>query len=133
MDLAELNFADRNAVEAFLQTERFRPCANLECSQVRLERAVFYMPLCLEGRFSKEGVAKYLNMPLPPQDLSPVIYMTVGTWGPLVSCPRDCNGYRNRSVAKAKTAGMRGAKWLFENVLKPADFLWAAFWAWIMR
>lgn len=133
MKSPQLNFADRNAVEAFLETEKFRPCANLECSQVRLEHAVFYMPVCLEGRFSREGVAQHLDMPVPPQSVSPVTYMTVGIWGPLVSCSSDCKGYRNRRAVKVSTAARMAAKWFFENILKPGEVFWAAFWARLMR
>ena len=132
-DRKSINFADRNAVDEFLQTEGFRPCANLECSPVHLEHEVFYMPLCFEGRFKKEGVAEYFDMPLPPRPVSPVTYTTVGLWGPLVSCPSNCKGYRNRTIARIRMAVSRGASWVFEHILKPGEFLWAAFWARLLK
>jgi hypothetical protein len=135
-----VNFTDRNSVEAFLQTGRFRPCANLKCSPGRLAHDVLYMPVCSEGCFNKEGIGQCYDMPLPRRRLgrltyvaNPVTYTAVGVWGPLVSCPCDCTGYRNRTVAKIQTAGSGIASWSFENILKPADILWAAFWAWVFK
>jgi len=117
-----INFADRNAVETFLESEKFRPCANLECSQVGLQHQVLYMPVCREGRFHREGVAEFLDMPLPPRPLSPVTYMSIGSWAPLVSCPRECKGYRNRTLAKAKHAVRGVAHFLFgEFAVKEAN------------
>lgn len=135
-----VNFTDRNAVEEFLQTERFRPCAKLGYLLKHLERMALYLPMCSEGRFYKEGIAQYYDMPLPRRRLgrltyvtSPVTHTAVGVWGPLVSCPCDCKGYRNCTVARIRTAGRRVASWFFENILKPAEFLWAAFWAWVLK
>lgn len=128
-----VNFTDRNAVENCLQTERFRPCANLRCVPAHLRDEVLYMPVCVEGRFHREGVAEFYDMPLPPRPVSPVTYMMIGVWAPLISCPADCKGYKNRTVAKTQKAGGRVASLLFEHVLKPAEFLWAAFWAWVFK
>ena len=128
-----LDFSDRNAVEKFLETDRFRRCANLECRSAHLEHVVLYLPVCLEGRFNKEGIAQYLDMPMPQHPLSPLIYTTVAQWGPRVSCPRDCKGYRNRTVAKILGTVKRGASWVFENIVKPTEVLWAAFWAWVLE
>ena len=80
-----------------------------------LQHEVLYMPVCREGRFNREGVAAYLDMPLPPRPLSPLTYTTIGIWAPLVSCPPDCKGYRNRSVAKLLRAGSSAVRWLFER------------------
>jgi hypothetical protein len=65
--------------------------------------------------------------------LSPVTYTSIGTWGPFVSCPRDSKGYRNHAVARFHTAGTQAASWFFDNILKAAEFLWAAFWAWMFK
>jgi hypothetical protein len=111
-DSQNINFTDRNAVERFLDTEQFRPCANLECLPVQLEQ-VLYMPVCREGRFKREGVAGLLDMPLPPRPLSPLTYTTIGIWAPLVSCPPDCKGYRNRTVGRMQKALRRAAVWMF--------------------
>src|SRR5258708_21750857 len=102
MRVAEINFTDRNAVEKFLEGDKFRSCANLECSPVELEHDVLYMPMCMEGRFNREGIAEHLDMPRPPRPLSPLTYTTIPVWAPLVSCPADCKGYQNRTVAKVK-------------------------------
>jgi hypothetical protein len=108
-----IDFADRNAVEHFLETEKFRPCANLECTPLQLQHEVLYMPVCREGRFNREGVAEFLEMPLPPRRLSPLTYTTIGIWAPLVSCPPNCKGYRNRTLAKIRRAGLLSVRWLF--------------------
>ena len=102
--LAEINFTNRDAVEKFLEGEKFRRCANLECYPVELEHEVLYMPMCMEGRFNREGIAEHLDMPRPPRPLSPLTYTTIPMWAPLVSCPADCKGYHNRTVAKVKKA-----------------------------
>lgn len=104
MSSTGLNFTDRNAVESFLETQRFRPCANLKCFAAHVQHDVIYLPVCLQGRFHREGVAEYFDMPLPPRPLSPLTYTSVGAWGPLVSCPRKCKDYRNRTVARILTA-----------------------------
>jgi hypothetical protein len=36
-------------------------------------------------------------------------------------------------VAKTQEAGGKAAGWFFERVFKPAEFLWAAFWAWLFK
>lgn len=133
MSTTGLNFTDRNAVEDFLETKRFRPCANLKCFPAHVQRDAIYLPVCLQGRFHREGVAEFFDMPVPPRPLSPLTYTSVGAWGPLVSCPRKCKGYRNRTVAKILTGGKHAASWFFEHILKPAEFFWAAFWAWVMK
>src|ERR1700694_5282221 len=121
-----INFTDLNAVEKFLETEKFRPCANLECSEVTLHNQYFYMPMCREGRFDKQGVAEFFDMPVPTRPYSPVTYLSLATWAPLISCPPDCKGYKNRTVAKTQKAGGETARWLFEHILKPAEIFWAA-------
>jgi hypothetical protein len=108
-----INFGDRNAVEKFLESSRFRPCAHLTCSQLSLPHQVVYMPMCMEGRFRREGTAEFFDMPVPSRRLSPVTYTTVPIWAPLVSCPLDCKGYQNRTVARLQTAAMPLARWLF--------------------
>ena len=128
------NFGDRNSVERFLESEKFRPCANLECSRVNLHNQVLYMPMCLEGRFDRQGsIGNFFEMPHPSRPCSPVTYMAIPTWAPLISCPPDCKGYKNRTVAKTQEAGGKAAGWFFERVFKPAEFLWAAFWAWLFK
>src|SRR5260370_37793392 len=60
------------------------------------------MPACLEGRFAREGFAQHIEMPLRSRPLSPMTYTTIPQWAPLIRCPRDCKGYRNRTVAKVR-------------------------------
>jgi hypothetical protein len=108
-----INFGDRNAVEKFLESSRFRPCAHLTCSQADLPHQVLYMPMCMEGRFRREGIAGSFDMPAPSRRLSPVTYTSVPIWAPLVSCPPDCRGYQNRTVARLQTAAMSVVRWLF--------------------
>jgi hypothetical protein len=128
-----INFSDQNAVEKFLETEKFRPCANLECSEVNLHNAHFYMPMCREGRFDRHGIADFFEMPVPARPCSPITYMSLAHWAPLISCPPDCKGYKNRHVAKTQKAGGKVAGWLFEHILKPAEIFWAAVWAWLFK
>jgi len=71
------------------------------------------MPMCMEGRFRKEGIAVSFDMPMPSRPLSPVTYTTVPVWAPFVSCPLDCKGYQHRTVAKFQTAAVSVARWLF--------------------
>lgn len=97
---ASINFTDRNAVERFLETKKFRRCSNLKCDHVNLPEQVLYMPVCVERRFAREGVAQYFDLPLPGRPLSPVTYLAIPEWAPFISCPKDCKGYRNRTVAK---------------------------------
>lgn len=68
--------------------------------------------MCLEGRFSREGVAEFMGMPQPPRPLSPLIFTTIPIWAPLVSCPPDCRGYRSRTVAKLRRAWNSAVRWL---------------------
>lgn len=129
-----VNFSDRNSVEKFLESEKFRPCANLRCAPIMLQHQQLYMPQCDEGRFDRQGIAEFFDMPnTQMRRLSPVTYMSIPSWAPFISCPPDCKGYRNRTVAKTQKAGGRIASWLFEHVLKPAEILWAAVWAWIFK
>jgi hypothetical protein len=127
------NFGDRNSVERFLESEKFRPCANLECSQVNLHDKVLFIPMCLQGRFDRQGIGDFFDMPHPSRPCSPVTYMSIPTWAPLISCPLDCKGYKNRVVAKTQKASEKIASWLFEHLLKPAEFFWAAVWAWLFK
>ena len=115
--LQNINFFDRNSVEEFLETKKFRPCANLECSRVQLPtpHGVAYMPVCLEGRFKRTGVAEFIEMPLPPSPLSPVTYTTIPVWAPLVSCPSHCRGYRNRTQARIYKAVKQAARWFIHG------------------
>jgi hypothetical protein len=108
-----INFTDRNAVERFLEGDQFRPCGNLKCLPVNLQYQIVYLPACLENRFHREGIAEHLEMPLLSRHLSPMTYQSVGIWAPLVSCPRDCKGYRNRTVAKLQNAGSAAVNSLF--------------------
>jgi|HubBroStandDraft_5_1064220.scaffolds.fasta_scaffold38456_2 hypothetical protein len=108
-----INFADRNAVEKFLETDKFRPCANLECSRVPLQHDTAYMPMCLEGRFNRAGFAGMIEMPQPQRPLSSITYTTIPIWAPLVSCPRDCKGYQNRTISKVRGAAALAIRWLF--------------------
>ena len=116
-----VDFTDRNAIEDFLGTERFRPCASLKCIPAYLEHMVLYMPVCLEGRFRREGVAQHIDMPRPGRPLSPLTYTTLQAWGPLVSCPGNCKGYRNRTIAKVRRVGRRAVSWLWGDVLTPSE------------
>jgi hypothetical protein len=98
-----IDFRDRNAVERFLETEKFRRCTNLRCDSVsHPNMQMLYMPACLEGRFAKEGVAQHIELPLGSRPLSPVTYTTIPIWASLISCPPDCKGYRNRIVARVR-------------------------------
>lgn len=129
-----VNFSDRNAVERFLETDKFRPCANLLCAPVKLQHQQLFMPMCKEGRFDRQGIAEFLDMPnTQVRHLSPLIYTIIPSWAPLISCPPDCKGYRNRAIARTQKAGGRAAGWLLEHVLKPTEIFWAAVWAWIFK
>jgi hypothetical protein len=61
---------------------------------------MLYMPVCFEGRFAREGAAQAIEMPLRTRPLSPITYTTIPIWALLISCPPDCRGYENRTVAK---------------------------------
>jgi hypothetical protein len=125
-----VNFSDQNAVETFLESEKFRPCANLRCAPVNLNLQQVFMPMCDEGRFHRQEIAIAFVMPSTKvRHLSPWTYMHIPSWAPHISCPPDCKGYRNRTVAKTQKAGGRVANWLFEHVMKPGEFVWAAVWA----
>lgn len=111
-----INFTNRNAVEKFLETEKFRPCANLRCAPVKLQNQQLFMPMCDEGRFDRQGVAEFFEMPSTQvRRLSPVTYMSIPSWAPFISCPSDCKGYRNRTVAKLARAGSSVMHWLFQK------------------
>lgn len=113
-DPRTINFTDRNAVEKFLETKKFRHCANLECSRVDLHRQVLYMPMCLDDRFNKQGDAEFFDMPsAQKRTVSPVTYMSIPNWAPFISCPHDCKGYRNRTIAKAQKTVGQAARWFF--------------------
>jgi hypothetical protein len=114
-EAGNINFGDRNAVEKFLESSRFRPCAHLRCSQLSLPHHVVYMPMCMEGRFRKEGSAEFFDMPVPSRPLNPVTYTSVPTWAPFVSCPLDCKGYQNRTLARLQTSAVSAARWLFRK------------------
>jgi hypothetical protein len=123
-----VNFSDRNSVEQFLETKRFRPCANLKCEPASLPNIKLYVPMCLENYFAKEGVARYFDLPDVSRPLSPLTYTTIHEWAPFISCPRDCKGYQNRKIAKLKhTANM------VANTLHPREWMNAAVWAWIVK
>ena len=64
-DVRNINFTDRNAVEKFLETEKFRSCANLECSQINLHNQQLFMPMCKEGRFDRQGIAEFFDRYCP--------------------------------------------------------------------
>ena len=127
--MAEINFTDRNAVEKFLEGKKFRRCENLKCSPVELQYQILYMPMCMEGRFNREGFVEHLEMPRPPRPLSPMIYTTIPMWAPLVSCPVDCKGYQNRTVAKVKKTIASSAQTLLrrnkaESANEPKKGFW---------
>ena len=128
-----LDFSDWSAVEKFLKTKRFRRCANLECLPAHTGEVVLHLPVCSAGYFERQGNARHFRMPDPQRDLRPLTYMTVAIWRPLVSCPRNCKAYRNQTAAKILNYTKRQASWLFENLVKPTEILWAAFWARLFR
>ena len=110
------DFSSKNDVERFLATSRFRKCGNLGYSTLRLEHQTVHMPFCQEGRFHKEGVANSFDLPdKMMKRLSPIVCTTIPIWAPLVSCPHDCKGYRNRSVAKFQRAVSSAVRWLFKK------------------
>lgn len=92
------NFADRNSAEQFLDCGKFRQrCANLTLDRLGLPQPNFvYIPICLESRFERAGIAQYVPMPVRELPMSPTIYATLPVWAPLLSCPRNCRGYRNK-------------------------------------
>ena len=50
-------------------------------------------------------------MPEPRGRLSPLTYTTIPVWASLVSCPRDCKGYRNRTLAKIRNRVVSWFHW----------------------
>jgi hypothetical protein len=54
----------------------------------------------MESRFNKTGNAEFLPMPVYGAALSPITYTTIGQWAPLISCPRNCKGYRSQRWVK---------------------------------
>jgi hypothetical protein len=129
------DFRDKNAVERLLATKKFRSsCDNLKCEQVNLPLMTLYMPVCWESRFDREGIAKDLPMPdHSRRSLSPLTYNTIAFWAPSISCPRPCNGYRNRTFAKLQRGVKQSALWLSTHLFKPAEVFWAAVWARVMK
>lgn len=98
-----IDFGDRNAVERFLEGKKFRRCTNLRCESVSPSNMqMLYMPICTEGRFAREGFAQHIEMPLHSRPLNPITYTTIPQWAPLISCPSDCRGYQNRTVARLR-------------------------------
>lgn len=69
---------------------------------------MLYMPACLEGRFAKEGVAQAIEMPSRSRRLGPTTYATIPLWAPFISCPPDCRGYENRTIATVKSMFKKG-------------------------
>jgi hypothetical protein len=96
----DTNFGDKNSAERFLECGKFRRCANLRLIPAHLPSALLYIPACLESRFNKAGTAQWLPLPVYGAPLSPITYTTVGQWAPLISCPRDCKGYRSQRWAR---------------------------------
>jgi len=96
------NFGDKNSAEQFLGCGKFRQCANLALIFGRQDSpsVSVYLPICKESRFERAGVAQGIPIPIVNTPVSPVTYMTVATWAPLVSCPEKCRGYRSRRWAK---------------------------------
>lgn len=127
-DNSGINFADKNSVEQFLATEQFRPCVNLECQPLELKIDTLYMPACLDQRFAREGVAKDIPIYPDPRGLSPITYTTLPLWAPLVSCPRDCKGFKHRRIAKLQHVAKMVA-----HTLHPKEWMNAAVWAWIVK
>jgi hypothetical protein len=111
-DVRAINFADRNAVEKFLESKKFRHCANLRCAPVMLQHQQLYMPQCDENRFDRQGIAQAIDMPnTKVRRLSPFTFMHIPSWAPFISCPHDCKGYRNRTIAKAQKTVRQVARW----------------------
>src|SRR5262249_39229135 len=132
--LKNVDFTDRNAVEDFLGSERFRSsCDNLKCDKVALREITLYMPVCAQNRFARDGVAQQFDMPDRSKPVSPLTYSSIPFWAPHISCPPKCRGYRNRTIANCLRFGKQALHWCSERVFKPAEVLWAAFWAWIFK
>jgi hypothetical protein len=96
------NFGDKNSAERFLECGKFRRCANLDLIFLNQQSpsVSVYLPACNESRFDRTGVAKDFDMPTPNTWISPVTFRTVAYWAPLISCPRDCKGYRSQRWAR---------------------------------
>ena len=96
------NFGDKNSAEQFLECGKFRRCANLALIFGRRHSPSLnvYLPICKESRFERAGVAQGIPIPIVDTPVSPVTYMTVATWAPLISCPEKCRGYRSQRWAK---------------------------------
>ncbi|MFP5266584.1 MAG: hypothetical protein ACLGQU_04380 [Acidobacteriota bacterium] len=128
-----LDFSDRSAVEKFLKTKRFRRCANLECLPAHTGEVVLHLPVCSAGYFERQGNARHFRMPDPQRDLRPLTYMTVAIWGTARELPAQLQSLSESNRSKASEGYKRLASWLFENLVKPTEILWAAFWAWLFR
>jgi membrane protein implicated in regulation of membrane protease activity len=96
------NFGDKNSAERFLECGKFRRCANLTLvyGYQRNPLVSVYLPVCRESRFERTGWAQAMQMPGPSTPTSPVTYTTVAQWAPLISCPRNCKGYRSQRWAR---------------------------------
>ena len=98
----DTNFSERNSAERFLESGKFRPCANLLLPLIHQPSfpVNVYIPVCAKSRFNKTGVAQHLLVPDPGSRIvSPEVYTTVAKWAPHISCPRKCKGYRNKRWA----------------------------------
>lgn len=106
----DTNFGDRNSAERFLECGKFRQCANLmlPLPEQTSPSVHVYIPICAESRFERTGVAQFMPMPTVRNgrsgQVNPVTYTTVAQWAPLISCPRKCEGYRNKRWANLKHA-----------------------------
>ncbi len=130
----DVDFTDRNSVEDYLHTERFRSsCDNLHCDKIAFSTMTLYMPVCLQNRFARDDVAQHFDMPDRSKPVSPVTYSMIPVWAPHVSCPPKCRGYRNRTVANCLRFGKKSFHWCSEHLIKPAEVAWAAVWAWIFK
>jgi hypothetical protein len=61
----DTDFGDKNAVDRFLESGKFRRCANLQTIPAHLQGATVYMPVCMKSRFSRAGFAADIEMPDP--------------------------------------------------------------------
>lgn len=132
----DVDFTDRNAVEDFLHGEKFRSsCDNLHCVMIprSAKTPTLYVPVCLQNRFARKGLAKHFDMPDGSKLVSPLTYLNIPYWAPHISCPPKCRGYRNRRVAKSLRFGKQALRWCSEHLIKPAEVLWAAVWARIFK
>jgi hypothetical protein len=127
----DTDFRDRNAVDRYLESGKFRRCANLESIPATLPPSgiTVYLPVCTKSRFNRAGFAANIEMPIPGKPLGPITYSTLGNWAPLISCPRNCREYEHPALAKAKAK----LPWIAKHIIKPSEIFWAAFWAWVMK